>query len=244
MPFTGAHPAIVLPLAYLPRRWRSVTGLVAGSLSPDFEYFLRMKVQSDYSHTTAGLFWLDIPLALVLAFLFHNIVRNPLFDNLPGCLASRLMCYRQFSWNRYFAVHWPVVICSVIVGAVSHIFWDAFTHQHGFFVQRIPGLMHAITVAGIDVPVFKMIQHISSLLGIAILLLVLYRMPADKRFNQHPGIKYWSIWTVITLSITAARFLTGHRYSQYGHLIVTIIAAALLSLVMTPLLADKRNVHN
>ena len=39
MPFTFSYPAIVLPLTYLPRRWFSLTGLIIGSLTPDFEDF-------------------------------------------------------------------------------------------------------------------------------------------------------------------------------------------------------------
>jgi hypothetical protein len=42
MPFTFAHPAIVLPLKHLPKRWYSLTGLIIGSMTPDFEYFIRM----------------------------------------------------------------------------------------------------------------------------------------------------------------------------------------------------------
>ncbi|WP_113654854.1 DUF4184 family protein, partial [Pedobacter namyangjuensis] len=30
MPFTFSHPAIVLPLTYLPKKWFSLTGLVIG----------------------------------------------------------------------------------------------------------------------------------------------------------------------------------------------------------------------
>lgn len=59
MPFTFSHPAIVLPLTSLPKRCISVTGFVIGSLTPDFEYFIRMKVKSEYSHTISGLFWFD-----------------------------------------------------------------------------------------------------------------------------------------------------------------------------------------
>lgn len=56
MPFTFSHPAIILPFKYLPNRWISMTGLIIGSLTPDFEYFIRMKIESYYSHTNAGLF--------------------------------------------------------------------------------------------------------------------------------------------------------------------------------------------
>src|SRR6478609_2941554 len=102
MPFTFSHPAIILPITYLPRKWFSLTGLVVGSLTPDFEYFIRMRVQSDYSHTLSGLFWFDLPLGILLAFIFHNIVRDSLFENLPLILKSRLIRFKQFDWNSYF----------------------------------------------------------------------------------------------------------------------------------------------
>ncbi len=89
MPFTFSHPAIVLPLNYLPKKWFSLTGLVIGSLTPDFEYFIRMKIKSEYSHTLEGLFWFDLPLGVLLAFIFHNIVRNNFYNNLPLFFKSR-----------------------------------------------------------------------------------------------------------------------------------------------------------
>ncbi|WP_220463965.1 DUF4184 family protein [Adhaeribacter radiodurans] len=44
MPFTFSHPAIVLPLTLLLRKWYSLTGLVIGSLTPDFEYFYQFSI--------------------------------------------------------------------------------------------------------------------------------------------------------------------------------------------------------
>lgn len=76
MPFTFSHPAIVLPITRLPNRFVSATGLIIGSLTPDFEYFLRLNLHSAYSHTIAGVFWFDLPLGIILAFLFHLIVKK------------------------------------------------------------------------------------------------------------------------------------------------------------------------
>ena len=144
MPFTFSHPAIVLPLTFLPRQWFSLTGLVIGSLTPDFEYFLRMRIQSNYSHSISGLFWFDLPLGILLAFIFHNIVRDILFDNLPTILKSRVMKFKMFDWNNYFKRNWLVVTISVLIGAGSHIFWDSFTHDQGYFVQTIPVLTNTV----------------------------------------------------------------------------------------------------
>lgn len=102
MPFTFSHPAIVLPLTYLPKKWYSLTGLVIGSIAPDFEYFIRIKVQSNYSHTWFGLFYFNLPLGIILAFIFHNIVRNTLIQNTPIFLQQRFNKVISFQWNNYF----------------------------------------------------------------------------------------------------------------------------------------------
>src|SRR5690606_111807 len=155
MPFTFSHPAAVLPLTFLPRRWFSVTGLVLGSMAPDFEYFIRLKVQSYYSHTWIGLFWFCLPLTLLLAFIFHIIVRNDLIDNLPPVLKNRLVVFKHFQWTEYFKSNVLVVLVSSLFGVITHIIWDSFTHQHGYSVEAIDALQHKFMLVGLDVPVYK-----------------------------------------------------------------------------------------
>src|SRR5690625_7567658 len=99
MPFTFSHPAIVLPLTFLPRQWFSLTGLVIGSLTPDFEYFLRMRIKSNYSHTIDGLVWFDVPLGRSLPFIFHNIDGERSFANLPTVIKQKLSAIQPLEHN-------------------------------------------------------------------------------------------------------------------------------------------------
>lgn len=240
MPFTFSHPAIVLPLTLLPRQWFSLTGLVVGSLTPDFEYFLRMRIQSDYSHTLSGLFWFDLPLGILLAFIFHNVVRNSLFDNLPTILNSRLSKFKLFDWNNYFKKNWLVVTLSVLIGAASHIFWDSFTHDHGYFVQTIPALTNTLDFLGRQVPILKILQHSSTLLGGLVIVFALLKLPQDKYVTGQLNLKYWGILTTLTLTIIAIRLLSGLDFKLYGHVIVTAISAGLISLTLTPWLTGQK----
>ncbi|MNQ27391.1 hypothetical protein D3C85_406490 [compost metagenome] len=237
MPFTFSHPAIVLPLTFLPRKWFSLTGLVIGSLTPDFEYFLRMRIQSNYSHTITGLFWFDLPLGILLAFIFHNIVRDSLFENSPIFLKSRLATFKQFDWNSYFKTNWVIVIISFIIGATSHIFWDSFTHDQGYFVQTIPVLTNSVHIFSIQIPILKILQHSSTFLGGLVIAYALFKLPVDKKITGQFNIKYWSILTVLTLTIIAIRLISGLDYKLYGHLIATIISAGIISLTLTPWLS-------
>lgn len=56
---------------------------------PDAEYFLRMRVLSNHSHTTMGLFYFDLPIGLIIYLLFVQFVRSPLIIHLPAFLRER-----------------------------------------------------------------------------------------------------------------------------------------------------------
>src|ERR1700722_2553749 len=101
MPFTFSHPSAILPAKWLPEKWVSITALVIGSITPDFEYFIRMKNLGLYGHTLGGLFWFDLPIGFALTFVYHDLVRDSLIDNLPRFLRSRLNKFKGFDWNTY-----------------------------------------------------------------------------------------------------------------------------------------------
>jgi len=242
MPFTFSHPAIILPLTYLPKHWFSLTGLVIGSLTPDFEYFLRMRIKSNFSHTIDGLFWFDLPLGLLLAFIFHNIVRDSLFDNLPLGLKSKFLSFRKFDWNGHFKKNWLVVLISIFIGAVSHIFWDSFTHDHGYFVKTIPNLTNTIDILNLEIPILKILQHASTLIGGLIIFFGVYKLPSNKTEKENINLKYWAIVFGLTFTIITLRILSGLEIKQYGNIIVTAISAVLISLTITPwLIKEKQN---
>jgi Domain of unknown function (DUF4184) len=242
MPFTFSHPALVLPLTYLPRKWFSLTGLVAGSVAPDFEYFIRMRDESSYSHTLSGMFWFDIPLGIVLAFIFHGIVRNSLTDNLPAVFQSRLSRFKQFNWPHHFKINWLVIIISILIGAASHLFWDGFTHANGYFVDKIPAMRRVIEIPGKPLYVFSAFQHVSTIAGGLVVLYALLQLKADKNVIQPISFKYWSFVMYITLGIIIIMVLSGHGHKYYKNLVMTAISAGLISLVLTPLLMGLKDI--
>ncbi len=235
MPFTFAHPAIVLPVKGISPRFFSLTGLVIGSMTPDFEYFIRMKILTRYSHTFGGLFWFDIPLGLVLCFLYHQFVRDTLLQNLPHSFQIRLAGFQHFDWNGYFRKNWLVVVTSVFLGAASHLFWDSFTHNHGFFVRRIPFLRTRFELAGLHFQTSEILQHFSTLVGRAFIVFWVVRLPVDRTVKSKPDIRYW-VWVLLLSSvITMLRFINAIDYRFYGNIVVTAISAFMIALIVVPL---------
>lgn len=239
MPFTLSHPAIILPLTYLPKKWISLTGLVVGSLTPDFEYFIRMRVKSIYSHTLDGLFWFDLPLGIILTFIFHLIIRNTLFRNLPRFLNERFFSFTQFDWTKHFKRNWIVVVLSILVGAASHIFWDSFTHDHGYFVESIKFIPnHKIEIFGISIPIHKIIQHLSTIIGAFVILMSILKLPKNG-ISNNINYKYWSLIFVISPIIVLIRVLMGLSIKQYGNILVTGMSAVIIALILAPFLVKR-----
>jgi hypothetical protein len=236
MPFTFAHPAIILPFNYCNKRYVSLTGLVAGSLVPDFEYFIRMRILSLYSHTIPGVFWFDLPLALILTFLFHNIVRNQLIINLPPFLIRRFQVYLNFDWNKRFLQSWFIVIISTLIGIGSHLLWDSFTHEHGFFAER---LSFSKSIIG-SIPAYKVLQHASSLAGVSIIAWSIMQLPSKNIYEKgkHP-LFFWSSIFILTCAITVLRFIGNSSGMIVGNIVTTAIAAFLLALIIITYLSGR-----
>ena len=240
MPFTFSHPAIVLPGYYLPKKWRSFTGLIVGSVTPDFEMFFRMKAYMAYTHSWHSIFWLNLPLALILAFLFHLIVRNPLINHLPLFLKQRLATFKQFDWVRYFRENYFIVMLSILVGTASHIFWDSFTHAYGIFVKHFPILATDITLAGTSMALYTFLQFAFSVLGALLILFTVLLLPRDKTLkNSKSNLKYWALVTILMILVTIGRFLSGLNFSYFPNVVVVLISGGLLGLLLSPLIMKK-----
>ncbi|WP_284747198.1 DUF4184 family protein [Amycolatopsis sp. RTGN1] len=154
MPFTLSHPAAVLPLARGPL---VPAALVAGSVAPDIFWFVpRLPgIGLTKTHELMSVLWLDPILALAILALFQLLLKRPLLALAPKPLAERLP--RDFSWRR---PGW--IALSLVIGAATHVGWDAFTHENdGFAFLRIP------LVTGVDVG--RLIQLVSTIAGAGIL---------------------------------------------------------------------------
>ncbi len=220
-----------------------MSGLIVGSLTPDFEYFLRMSLKSDFSHSWPGLFWFDLPLGVVLAFIFHTIVRDSLIKNSPTFFKQRFYQYLKFDWTNYFQLNWIVVAISISIGAASHIFWDDFTHSTGYFVVIIPWLRDSLIILGSETQVFKILQHSSSILGAIIVVVVIYKLPKTE-IRDLSGIQYkfWLLFIFLAAVVISIRLLAGLELMAYGSLIVTLITACIISLTLTSLVFKETSV--
>lgn len=232
MPFTFSHPAIVLPATYLPKKYYSLSGLIMGSMTPDFEYFIRMRDSSVYSHTWAGAFWFDLPLGLALIFIFHNVVRNPLIEHLPFSLNIRFSVFEKFNWNSYFRQNIIVVLISLIIAIASHLFWDSFTHEGGYFAEAIPVLQYKFYILNHQINGAEIFQYICSAVGVIVMLLYIFKFPEGRNTKQKNILNFWLLVLTIMIFVLNARLYLDilHNHDWHEDIIVTIISGMLIGI--------------
>jgi hypothetical protein len=237
MPFTFAHPALVIPF----KKWGkplSLTGLIMGSMSPDFEFFLRMKVGENISHHGYGIFIFDIPVSLFLCYLFHNQVRDLLLENLPTFFRSRLQAFHAFPWNSYAKENFLWVLLSINIGILSHFLSDSFTHVDGFFVQVLPLLNQDILYFGIQLPVYLLLQILSSLGGLIYIYYYIQNLPNKPQETNalSSRILYWSLWIGLSLSVLSLRWVLWTGYKPFWDIIMSIMGSGMWGLWISSLI--------
>jgi hypothetical protein len=245
MPFTFAHPAIVMPATYLPKRYYSLSALIIGSMTPDFEYFIRLRDYSEYSHTWTGVIWFDFPLGLMLLFLYHNVVRNTLIEHLPFGLNARFSAFEKLNWNKYFRKNVLVVIISLLVGIASHIFWDSFTHAWGYFANNVPMLKNGMGIFDYEITGAGFFQDASSFVGSIIMLIYIFQMPEGYYTRRKKIYNFWILIGLMMVSVVNFRlyFAPLEGKQLIYDVAVTIISGFFIGIiVVSALLKIKEHV--
>ncbi|MGA8090409.1 MAG: DUF4184 family protein [Terracidiphilus sp.] len=168
MPFTLSHAAAAMPF----RRTRLImSALIVGCFAPDFEYFVPFAHHGSFGHSLLGVFALDLPLSLVVLWLFHRYAKEPLAACLPASARARLQL-----GPRTLSIHslsrFALIVLSILVGIATHILWDSFTHSGHLLGHQVPFLDGQVSLPLFGPrPWFGILQYFSSVLGIVILLL-------------------------------------------------------------------------
>jgi ABC-type xylose transport system permease subunit len=202
-----------------------------------------MRVKSIDSHTLLGLLWFDLPLGLLLTLIYLRVVKKPLINHLPRGLNEQFSPYTAHSTGiRLSWLYLTVLSTSVLIGAASHLLWDGFTHPTGSFVSTVPMITHIISLGSHRFYVYKLLQHLSTLAGLAIILAVILKLPKQKRTLHLPIKNYWIQVAAVMVITIIIRVLTGLSFRQYGHLVVTAISGFWLGLLLVSVLSLRKRI--
>ncbi len=159
MPFTISHAAAVLPLK---KTRLPLAALMIGSMSPDFAYFLPVGLARGSTHNLTGIVSFCLPAGLALWLLFVRVLERPTIELLPSPWRERVPRSDPLSWRGL-----GLAGIAVILGAITHVIWDAFTHAHTFITDAFPAMRAEVfRIYGSRVRVYFILQVLSSVFGL------------------------------------------------------------------------------
>lgn len=241
MPFTFAHPVIVLPLKKVNPDWFSTTGLIVGSIAPDLPYFAIMDAQLNFGHSWIGVFLLDLPLSFLVAIVFHLWIRNNLIMHLPSPLDNKYYDYTKFDFLYSLKQKWLTIAISMIVGVVSHLIWDEFSKPEGLMYYLNPSFFEqTINMGPFSIHLYDLIERTGSIVGLIVMIWIILQkkvsisMPASLSLKKKSA--YWGSILLSIIFIVGIKLIADKEENSFGHFVVVLTSAALMALSFTSLI--------
>jgi Domain of unknown function (DUF4184) len=213
MPFTVSHAAAVLPLHRFSRHKLPLTALMIGSMAPDFGYFFSHEASRLLTHSFSGLFIFSLPAGLAVWLFYVAILEKATIT----LLSDR--------WHTRFAhtetITAPLIAraaIAILLGAVTHLLWDAITHRNTFATDAFPVLL-ARTPGVYWLPIYHLLHGLSSVAGLVFLVTWarhLHRQPAKsliRPYRIRERTRVVSLWLLLAATLVVG-FL---EWLPYAH---------------------------
>jgi hypothetical protein len=203
----GAKNAIVsvAPVGEQARRTALVGGLTIGSMIPDSEkltpVFRARIIEERLLHDPLGFVIVGIPLCFIAAWFFCYAI--PVLQRAIGAVPKsdmRLIAPRTGPLMLRFGV-------ASLIGGISHIVLDSFTHGFGYVTHHIQTMTRVISVAGEYMTVAKLLWFITSIIGLAMVGFFMANVTSRVAWTKPD----WVRLTVIAGSSAAAFWLGFSR---------------------------------
>lgn len=240
MPFTFSHPAIVLPFK---NKYLNFSGLILGSMAPDFIYFVLFSPSSNIGHEFLGFFFFYLPMCFLINYVFYKYIQKVLILSMPNFILNKYIYLTKLKNTLPSKKEKLKFAISCLIGMITHVFWDSFTHISGFFVNNMDFLRGSINVFNMSISIYKIIQHSSTIVGFLVIFIYLYTIKDKNTFypKMNKSKLYLSLVLVfiIAMIISIFIFVKIGVFIGIGRLVVTFINSLFISYLITGFLLDK-----
>jgi hypothetical protein len=223
MPLTfPAHQALVLPLKLRWPKHTDATAMCVGAAAPDLLYPVPGVGSS--GHGALGVVLLVVPLTFGISSLLRWRCALGVFGNLPDVGPFRLHSYRAITRRRPTTL---VTLTSALIGALSHVLIDAFTHT-GRWGSTLLGLDETWFTAPIrgDMSGARVLQYLGHTVGSAVAIALFFYIGRSRQLEQWYGaatvaavrhfampassrVVFWSTSLLVAAFVTAALRAAG-----------------------------------
>jgi hypothetical protein len=231
MPFPLAHPAAVLPLKRYCPRWLCLPALVIGSVAPDAGYLFGEQHAGAFSHRIMGSFAFCLPAGIIMLALFYGL-RTPAVKLLPDQYQQVFLplCRRPLGSP------WAIVV-SILIGAMTHLLWDAFTHNDGWGVQHLPVLSTVVlTVGSRTARVCHLLWYGCSIAGMMWLFVVFEKWKQTCISGDSTVRRRGMMWDAVLVVLLALPIALVHHFVRSNkpafYLVAAFFAVPLIGIVL------------
>jgi hypothetical protein len=213
MPVTlPAHAAAVLPFFRLSRRGLLPTALVVGACAPDFSYVYAVRRLGDFAHEVPGFILFCLPMGLAVLVWLEALVLPALRRTLPEVAGVQ--------WGRFARTEglprtpraWALAAGAIVLGAATHLLWDGFTHRSMWPAEALYPHVR-VPVGSRELPLTRVLQHTSSLVGSLIVLGYMARR--YPRLTPVPGGSWSAFLPVLLPTVIGALAGLALRLVRY-----------------------------
>ncbi|OXS36110.1 DUF4184 family protein [Streptomyces sp. XY006] len=223
MPFTLSHAAAVLPVLRTDGsgRGRLVPAvLVAGTFAPDMTYYAASVLPEamafgDVTHSFPGVFTVDVLVTWALVGLWL-LLRETLVALLPrarqGRVAALVRCGSPRGRMR------PALVArwygSAVLGSLTHVVWDAFTHLDQWGMRVFPVLGREVAGS----PLYWYLQYGGSAVAAVVIALFVVRGLRRMPQGEPVGVPVLSVpdrWGAAALIGGFALVGAAHRAARW-----------------------------
>ena len=203
----------------------AVIPLVVGTVIPDLVRILPDSVlyripgfwRLPGSHSVSGIWLVDLPFGYAMLWALV-VLRTPLLSPLwePHRTFVRA-AFDELLRRRYWYL---IAVPSILIGTLTHLGWDAFTHE-GHFVNTHAATLRNDLFPGDDhpLPIYRVLQYASSVFGMAAIA-YWYWSSLEKHLAQRTGYarvrrNSGSKWKKVFLIVAAAASLAVGLAAAY-----------------------------
>jgi hypothetical protein len=191
---------------------------------PDFGWFLPWRPARLETHSALALVTWSLPVGLLTYWVFQSVMKTPMRELLPDNAYGRSVPHAPMADVRALR-QWLVAAGGILVGAITHLVWDGFTHEGARGVRMFPAIDEWwFTVGGRPLDGPRILQDVSSLIGLLVVAWLLWRAlrapsptPAGPRLLPPAQRFAWIIAYVLTaVAVGTADLLLVHSNEPYG----------------------------
>ena len=174
MPYTISHTAVVLPIARFLARRRLLGAALIGSMVPDFGVFSPWALSRIETHSLWALLTFCLPVGLLSYWIFQFLIKPAMAEILPDGPYSRWQAFKAPEPVGSVS-QWLLAAAGILIGSVSHLALDGFSHDGGRGVRLFPAL---------DEPLFdigrhhivgtRLIQDFGSVVGLVVVFAIVW----------------------------------------------------------------------